>query len=414
MNMLSRARVGTFATFALAGLLCGVWVARMPGLSAKLGIGPGAVGGALLAWGIAAIVAMRALRDVIARTGSRAVLRIAAPLTAVTAALVALAPTYHLLLIALALFGMAFGVTDVAMNAQASVVERAYDRPLMSGMHAGWCVGAMSGGLLGSLTAFLGMSFTQAVLTGAVVALPATLAVGRTYIADLTADPAAAAERNPRLPVVVYLVGALALLAFMAEGAIADWSGLLLRDELAAPEAVAALGYPLFELAMLCGRLVGDRLRTWLGTRRLLTLAGLGTALAMAFALSARSTPVALSGFFLTGLMVATIVPTMVSLSGTVAPGRAEESIAQVGTMGYGGLLLGPVVIGFLGDHGSLRIALTVVIALSVMVSIGVRLLPITAATDLATHAGRPTGPSTDPTPTSDVEPVTDPELVAA
>src|SRR5512147_495291 len=100
MKMLSRARVGTFATFALAGLLCGVWVARMPGLSAKLGIGPGEVGVALLIWGIAAIVAMQALRGVIARTGSRAVLRIAAPLTAAGAALVALAPTYGLLLVA--------------------------------------------------------------------------------------------------------------------------------------------------------------------------------------------------------------------------------------------------------------------------------------------------------------------------
>lgn len=399
--MLSQARGGTFATFALAGLLCGVWVARMPGLSAKLGIDPGEVGVALLVWGIAAIAAMQALRGVITRTGSRSVLRIAAPLTAATAALVALAPTYGLLLAALALFGMAFGVTDVAMNAQASVVERAYDRPLMSGMHAGWCVGAMSGGLLGSLTAFLGLTFTEAVLTAAVVALPATLAVGRTYIADLTPSSGSAGHQGARLPIVVYLVGALAFLAFMAEGAIADWSGLLLHEDLAAPEAVAALGYPLFEFAMLCGRLVGDRLRSRLGTRRLLTLAALGTALAMAVALSARTTPVALFGFFLTGLMVSTVVPTMVSLAGTVAPGRSEASVAQVGTMGYGGLLLGPVVIGFLADHGSMRAALTVVIALSLLIAMGVRLLPLGTDTDVALH-------------TTGSVPVAEPEPVAA
>jgi MFS family permease len=396
----SRARVGTFATFVLAGLLCGVWVARMPGLSAKLGIDPGEVGLALLTWGIAAIVAMQALRGVITRTGSRAVLRIAVPLTAGTAALVALAPTYGLLLAALTLFGMAFGVTDVAMNAQASVVERAYGRPLMSGMHAGWCVGAMSGGLLGSLTAFLDLSFTQAVLIAAVIALPAAPATGRTYIADLSASSGTAQDRRSRLPTAVYLVGALAFLAFMAEGAIADWSGLLLHDELAAPEAVAALGYPLFELAMLCGRLVGDRLRSRLGTRRLLTLAALGTALAMGVALSARSTPVALFGFFLTGLMVSTVVPTMVSLAGTVAPGSSEASVAQVGTMGYGGLLLGPVVIGFVADTASMRIALTTVIALSVLIAIGTRLLPISADTDVAAHSPASVRqPSTEPEP---------------
>ena len=54
---------------------------------------------------------------------------------------------------------MAFGITDIAMNAQGSVVEQSYRRPVLNGMHAGWCVGAISGGLLGSLGATAGMSF---------------------------------------------------------------------------------------------------------------------------------------------------------------------------------------------------------------------------------------------------------------
>lgn len=394
--MLFRARLGTFLTFALGGLLCGVWVARMPALTAKFGIGPGAAGVVLLLWGVAAIAAMQGLRGVIARTGSATILRIAAPLAALTAGLVALAPTYALLLVAIALFGMAFGVMDVAMNAQASVVERAHERPLMSGMHAGWCVGAMTGGLFGALTAFLELSFTQAVLTAALLALPATLAIGRTYMADAPAPagPAgstgsAAAGARRRLPLIVYLIGALAFIAFMAEGAIADWSGLLLHDELHAAEWVAALGYPLFEFAMLCGRLIGDRLRTRLGTRRLLTLGGLGAAVSVSLVIAAPAVPVALAGFFLTGLMICTVVPTTISLAGTVAPGRSATSVAQVGAMGYGGLLLGPVTIGFLAEATSLRIGLGVVVLLALLIALGSRFLPIAADTDLAA-ADRP------------------------
>ncbi|MBC6459342.1 MFS transporter [Actinomadura sp. HBU206391] len=399
--MLFRARLGTFLAFALGGLLCGVWVARMPALSAKFDIGARDIGIVLLIWGVAAIIAMQGLRGVIARTGSRAVLRIAAPLAAVTAALVAVAPTYGLLLVAIALFGMAFGVMDVSMNAQASVVERAHGRPLMSGMHAGWCVGALSGGLFGSLTALLHLSFTRAVLAAAVLALTAALLIGRMYLADPPAVMARDGERRARLPMVVYLIGTLTFLAFMAEGAIADWSGLLLHDELRASEAVAALGYPLFELAMLSGRLVGDRLRVLLGTRLLLTLGGLLTAAAMSVVLLAPSTPVALIGFFLTGTAVCTVVPTMVSLSGTVAPGRSAAAIAQVGTMGYGGLLLGPMVIGLLADRTSLRMGLTIVVALALMIAVGARFLPVTERTDFA--ASDP-GPATDSVP----------ELVAA
>ncbi len=378
-----RARVATFLTFALAGLLCGVWVARMPALGDKFGIGSSEVGIVLLVWGLAAIVAMQGLRGLLARVDSRLVLRTAAPLAALTAGLVAVAPTYALLLVAIALFGMAFGITDIAMNAQGAAVERAYGRPIMSGMFAGWCVGAMGGGLFGSLTAALGLSFTAAVLTAAIVALPVTLVLGRGYLPDVPETPAGVSARG-RLPFLVYVIGALAFIAFMAEGAIADWSGLLLRDELHTTEAVAALGYPLFEGAMLCGRLIGDRLRSRLGTARLLMIAGLGTAAAMSVVVLAPVTPVALLGFLLTGMMVCTISPTTMSLAGAAAPGRAAPAVAQVGAMGYGGLLMGPVIIGFLSSATTLRIGLGLVIVLSLMIAAAARFLPIPSEADIA------------------------------
>src|SRR5690606_29034588 len=142
----------TFLTFALAGLLTGVWVTRLPALAVKFGASEGEVGVVVLAWGIGAIVAMQALGGPMSRAGSRAVLRVALPLTSLSFAAVALAPGYASLLAAVVLFGMTFGVTDIAMNAQGSVVERAYRRSVMSGMHAGWCVGAVSGGVFGVAT----------------------------------------------------------------------------------------------------------------------------------------------------------------------------------------------------------------------------------------------------------------------
>ncbi|MBA9007342.1 MFS transporter [Thermomonospora cellulosilytica] len=382
--MLFRARAGAFSTFALGGLLCGVWVSRMPALTGKFDIGPGAAGTVLLVWGVAALVAMQGLRGVIARAGSRAVLRVAAPLSAATAALVALAPDYRLLLAAVAAFGMAFGVMDVAMNAQASVVERAYRRPLMSGMHAGWCVGAMSGGLFGALTAYAGLSFTQTVLGAALVAGPAALVLGRTYLDDDARPAARRTGGRVRLPVAVYVIGALAFMAFMTEGAVADWSGLLLHEELHTAEWVAALGYPLFEAAMLAGRLVGDRVRTLLGTRRLLVAASLATAAGAGVVLGAPVVPVALAGFVLTGLAVCTIVPTLISLAGTAAPGRSDASVAQVSAMGYGGLLVGPVLIGWLAEATSLRAGLGLMVLFALLVAAGSAVLPIGTTTDLA------------------------------
>ncbi|MEU6035768.1 MFS transporter [Actinomadura sp. NPDC047616] len=387
--MLFRSRLGSFLTFALAGLLCGVWTARMPALADKFRTGESEIGIVVLVWGLGALAAMQGLRGVMARAGSRGVLRVALPLTALAYTSVALAPSYGVLLAAVALFGMTFGVTDIAMNAQASVVEQAYRRPIMSGMHAGWCVGAMSGGLFGVLTAALGLGFTRTVLTAGLLAVPAALALGRTYLPD-PAAPAGAGDgrRRTRLPAAVYLIGVLAFIAFMAEGSIADWSGLLLHQEMGASQALAALGYPVFELAMLLGRLFGDRVRVRLGTRRMLAAAGIGTSLSMTVVVLAPSAPVAVAGFFLTGLVVCTVVPTTMSLAGTAAPGRSGAAVAQVGAMGYGGLLLGPVVVGFLSEATSLRVGVGVVVLLALLISAGARFVPLGAHADVA--ASRP------------------------
>ncbi|WP_433326991.1 MFS transporter [Spirillospora sp. CA-294931] len=375
--MLFRARTGAFLTFALTGLICGVWVARMPALAEKFHTSESEVGIVVLVWGVGALVAMQGLRAVMARVGSRSVLRVALPATAVAYALVAVAPSYPLLLGAVALFGMAFGVADVAMNAQGSVVEQAYRRPVMSGMHAGWCVGAMSGGLVGVATAALGLSFTQTVLVTAIASLPVGFALGRTYLADPPVRVSGAEGGRARMPLAVYLIGGLAFIAFMLEGSIADWSGLLLHDEMGASQALAALGYPMFELAMLIGRLFGDRVRTRLGTRRLLFGAGVGTALGMAVVVVAPNAPVAIAGFFVTGLLVCTVVPTTISLAGTAAPGQPAAAVAQVGAMGYGGLLLGPVVVGFLADATSLRIGVAVTVVLAALIAVGARVAPL-------------------------------------
>ncbi|MFD2349202.1 hypothetical protein ACFSTC_07140 [Nonomuraea ferruginea] len=146
------------------------------------------------------------------------------------------------------------------------------------------------------------------------LSLPVLLVLGRTYLPDVPA-PATAAGPRRRMPPVVYLLGALAFFAFMVEGVVADWNGLYMRDTMKAPEALAALGYPIFEAGMLLGRLTGDRLRSRFGVRGMLTAAGLATAAFFGMVLAAPAPVVALVAVFFVGLGVATISPMTLSLA---------------------------------------------------------------------------------------------------
>ncbi|MDF2708305.1 MAG: transporter [Nonomuraea muscovyensis] len=372
---LRTARYGAVLTFVVAGLMVGTMTVRIPALTDKLGLSPSTVGTVLLVWGLGALVTMQSMRRVMARTGSKTLLRVGGPATALGLVGVALAPNLPLLLVAATFFGMAFGVVDIAMNAQGSTVERAYGRPLLNGMHAGWCVGAISAGALGSLSIAFGLSFTANVALVGLVSLPLMVVIGRAYLPEPPSTGRAGTAARRRMPPIVYLLGALMFFAFMVEGTVADWNGLFMRDSLGAPEALAALGYPVFEAGMLVARLTGDRLRSRFGVRGMLTVSGLATAGFFGVVLAAPAPLVALFAMFFVGLGVATISPMTLSLAGT-ATDNPGPAIAQAGAMGYAGLLLGPVVIGFLSDATSLRAALGIAVVLGLLIALAARFLP--------------------------------------
>jgi MFS family permease len=391
---LSRARLGALSTFFLAGALCAVWTVRMPALKQKLDLSDAQLGLEVLGWGVGALITMLVAGRIIGRYGSRRVLRLALPGTAACLALVGLAPNFTLLIVTGLAFGLCFGLVDVSMNTQASTVERRYGRPLMGGMHAGWSLGAVTGGLLGAGTAWIGLNFTAALCLVAALCVPAILAIGPLYLSEgalpqagRSSASAPAAEsaplttstsraRRPRLPLLVYLFGAIVFCSYLAEGAVADWSGVYLRDSLGATEVVATFGYPMFEASMFLGRMFSDRLTTHFGARTLITVSGLAAAAAFLLVVLAADPAYALVGFALVGLGVCAVSPLAMSLTGAAGGAHTERAIATTSTLGYSGLLLGPVSIGFVSAATSLRIGYAVVIGVCVAIAVGATFVP--------------------------------------
>ena len=146
----------------------------------------------------------------------------------------------------------------------------------------------------------------------------------------------------------VLLLGSLCFLAMMTEGAIGDWSGIYLRDDLGAGAAIAATGFTGFSLGMAAARLGGDRLNERFGAGRLLRDGMALVALALGAALLIGQPAASVLGFALVGLGIANAVPLLFSAAGRVPP--AGPSLAAVFTVGYMGFILGPPLIGFVGD----------------------------------------------------------------
>ncbi|GAA3128641.1 MFS transporter [Streptosporangium carneum] len=357
--------------FVLLGTVSGAWAARIPAVKNDLGLSNGQLSFGLLALTGGLVVGMRFAGRLTDRLGSARVLTPAAVATCLAVIPPGYAPTLPLLVAVLFLYGLVNASLDVAMNAHGVEVERVYGRPLMSSFHGMYSVGGLVGAGVGGLFAWLGLGAGPTLATTGITLALASLLAGRHL---LPLPPRAADAPRPaaraRWSGWIVLIGVVAFAGLVGEGAAVDWTAVYLFEDLGAPQGVAALGFAVFSLAMTAGRFAGDHLVRRLGPVRLVRCSGLLATAGLATALLVGRVPVAIAGFALFGLGLATIVPQVFSAAGNHDPARAGESIAQVATVGYTGLVAGPAIIGGAAEVVGLPAALGIPVLLAAFMTV--------------------------------------------
>jgi MFS family permease len=343
--------------FAANGAMFGNWAVRIPDVKLDLSLSEAALGGALLVPAAGALLSMPLTGALSARYGSRATTVVSTLVFVVVPCLLGLAPSLPWLVPALFVFGMAYGGLDVAMNAQAVTVERAIGRPVMSSFHAAFSGGALVGSLTGALAAaidlplFLHLGATGLVLLVlAAPLLPAMLPEERTE--GVARGPLFAWPTGRLLPLAV-----IALAVLLAEGAVADWSAVHLRQELGAAPGTAGLAFTAFSLTMVAGRLLGDRVVAAWGRVRTVRLSALVATAGGLVVVLAPWVPAVVVGYAAMGVGLACMVP-LVFVAAAGDEADAGPALAAVSTPGYVGFLLGPPVIGGLAELLGLGTAL--------------------------------------------------------
>jgi MFS family permease len=165
----------------------------------------------------------------------------------------------------------------------------------------------------------------------------------------------------------VLLVGGLAFLTMFAEGAIADWAGVYLVQDIGTTEAVQAWGYGSFAITMMVGRFVGDRIVHALGTAKVVTFGAAIGMVGLAIPLAFPRVEAAILGYALAGIGIANIIPVMFSAGGRAVPEHPAIGVAMAATCGYAGFLLSPPLIGLFAETLGLRVAL-VSLAVALMI----------------------------------------------
>lgn len=356
-------RLATRLSFAAAGFAMACWAPLVPFARERVGVDDGALGLLLLCLGGGSIVAMPLAGWLSARAGSRPVILCGGFGLVLMLPLLVLAASPLSLALALAAFGAALGAIDVAMNVHAVEVERHSERPLMSGFHAMFSIGGFAGAGGMTLLLSLGLSPAASALCGSALTLAAMLLAWPRLLLARGGSVGFAAPRGAAL-----LLAVLAGITFLVEGALLDWSALLVVGKGLVDAAQGGLGYMLFSVAMTAGRLTGDRVVAAAGNRRVLVAGGLVAILGFVLLLAAPWPAVALAGFVLIGLGASNIVPVLFSLAGRQTMMPPALAVAAVTTTGYAGILAGPAAIGFVSHLSDLPTAFWLLAALLALV----------------------------------------------
>lgn len=364
-------RIAVNIAFFINGFIFSNWISRQPRIMELFQASEKDISIVLLSFALGAVLAMPFTGWIIVKNGSRRMTLISIVLYC---AFIPLITFFGYWLHAVPLFfimGGFTGILDVAMNAQAVIVEQEYKRPIMTSFHAYFSVGMALGSLFGSLFSSTGLSLFQHFSIVAFGSLVAVLWLSQHLVYDKPSADVVHDGPPFRLPTPELLsVGIIAFCCMMGEGAMADWSVIYMEKIAQSSKSLAPIALFAFASAMTLGRIFGDRARASVGDGRIIQWGGI---LAFAGLLSMLLLPhpvVVILGCFVVGIGLSTIVPVTYSIAGN-SPGLASGvGIAMVTTVGYTGFLIGPPIIGFIAESQSLQVSLFAVVALFFLMTV--------------------------------------------
>lgn len=366
---IKKARMATHLMFLLCGLAVSSWAPMVPLAKQRTGLNEAGLGLILLCMGGGAIFSMPVVGPLMQVTGSRIIILITGITAAIVLPVLTIVDTPLLLGIALFVFGAALGCLDVAMNAQAVVVQNRMTRPVMSAFHGMFSVGGLAGAMIFGVLLLTGLTpFMSATVIGAGLLIVAISQYRHLLDHTENGESKPLVLKLPKGPVI--LLGIFCMIAFLVEGALLDWSALFLKENRNFSVSMAGAGYSVFSVAMAVMRLTGDSLVHKHGSQKIVfwgaTLAAIGLLVAV---LSPWQAAV-LFGFLLIGIGAANIVPVFFSAAGKADPGAPELALAAITTMGYAGQLAGPAAIGFVAHSTSLPTALGLMAAPMMLIAL--------------------------------------------
>ncbi|AYO68632.1 TPA: MFS transporter [Klebsiella pneumoniae] len=369
-----------FMFFFIPGLLMASWATRTPAIRDLLALSTAEMGVVLFGLSVGSMSGILCSAWLVKRFGTRKVIRTTMSFAVLGMLVLSLAlwvTSAPLFAFGLAIFGASFGSAEVAINVEGAAIEREMNKTVLPMMHGFYSFGTLFGAGAGMAVTGFGLPAAPHILAAALVAiLPITIAIRA--IPDGTGKNAAEVAHGEAkgLPVwrdaQLLLIGVIVLAMAFAEGSANDWLPLLMVDGHGFSPTSGSLIYAGFTLGMTLGRFTGgwfiDRYSRVAVVRGSAVMGALGIGLII----FVDNPWVAGISVLLWGIGASLGFPLTISAASDTGP-DAPKRVSVVAITGYLAFLVGPPLLGFLGEHFGLRSAMMVVLGLVMVAALVAR-----------------------------------------
>lgn len=369
-----------FMFFFIPGILMASWATRTPAIRDILSVSTAEMGAVLFGLSIGSMSGILCSGWLVKRFGTRKVIR-TTMLCAVLGMVVLSSALWFasslLFAVGLAVFGGSFGAAEVAINVEGAAVEREINKTVLPMMHGFYSLGTLAGAGVGMALTGFGVSANLHILLAALVVI-VPIIIGIAAIPDGTGKNVGGEAHHDKKgrpfwrDSQLMLIGVVVLAMAFAEGSANDWLPLLMVDGHGFNPTSGSLIYAGFTLGMTVGRFTGGWFIDRYSRVAVVRASALMGALGIGMIIFIDSAWVAGVSVILWGLGTSLGFPLTISAAGDTGPDAATR-VSVVAITGYLAFLVGPPLLGFLGEHYGLRSAMLVVLGMVLVAALVAR-----------------------------------------
>ncbi len=264
--------------------------------------------------------------------------------------------------------GAFVAVVEVAINLEADRVEHALGSRIMNRSHAFWSIGFFSAAVVGALFSQFKLMLEIHFLLICVIAFLISKIIFADYNVASPRHTNVTKIKRFSLPTgPIFVMVLFTMSAMLVEGASIDWSVIFMREIHSASPFISGFSLAMAAFSQAWVRFFGDNLLNKFGPILISVASLFFMFLGIFLVVLSNSSTLAILGFLFMGAGSAVIFPMAISIAASRSDRPAETNVASLTQFAFGMFLLGPPILGFIGEAYSLRWSFSLCIPLLIL-----------------------------------------------